>query len=137
MNLKSHLLRSICLLVNFKYMLCKLKRQGVLNGVKFCISSNCSHQCPQYSGLSGDSVSVGAVDGIVSSSFSDGSGSLSLFSDVTTRTFDSMNLVDTISTEIQFLFSVSAAKGTEPMKIWVCVCVPHQWGEGEGEVGVT
>ena len=49
------------------------------------------------------------MDGIVSSPFSDGSGSLSLFSDVTTQTFDSMNLVDTISTEIQFLFSVNAA----------------------------
>ena len=56
------------------------------------------------SGFSGDSVSVDAV----SSSFSDGSGSLSLFSDVTSQTFDLMNLVDTISTEIQFLFSVNA-----------------------------
>ena len=42
-NLKSHLLRSICLLVNFRTC---CAGQGVLNRVKFCVSSNCSHQCP-------------------------------------------------------------------------------------------
>ena len=30
----------------FEHKLCKLKGQGVLNRAKFCVSSNCSHQCP-------------------------------------------------------------------------------------------
>ena len=90
-------------------MLCKLKGQGVLNRVKFCFSSNVLISVLNILDFLVILFLSMTVDGIVSSSFSDGSGSLSLFSDVTTRTFDSMNLVDTIPTEIQFLFSVSAA----------------------------
>lgn len=52
-----------------------------------------------------------------SSIISAGSESVSLFSDVTTRTFDWMNLVDAISTDKQFRFSFRAASGTEPVKM--------------------